>query len=288
MRIIIDPYAGPCPGVKRALKMAEENLLQKIDLLALGPVIHNQREMDRLIEKGLQTVGQESVEDKAELGHLANRNLLIRTHGIAKQLRQKLDAAQVNVIDATCSVVRRLQKLVQQYHEQKYQIVIVGKAGHPEVTGLLGHCDNQGIVIENESDLSRIDFARKVFLLAQTTVDQAKFVNIREKLSLRHPNLIAMDTTCGQINRRHEQMRRFAASVDVVLFVGGKNSSNTAVLHNVCRQANPRSYRIESTADLERDWLQPDDSVGITGGASTPKWQLQQVHDYLEKLAQLG
>lgn len=254
----------------------------------MGPVIHNQREMERLAEKGLQTVSQEGVEDTKDVSSLTNRRVLVRTHGIARQLRQKLDAAGVVLIDATCSVVRRLQQLVQKHHEQGYQIAIVGKPGHPEVTGLLGYCDNDGVVIENESDLARIDLSRKVFLLAQTTVDQAKFLRIREKLSAQGADLIALDTTCAQINRRHEQMSRFAASVDVVLFVGGKNSSNTAVLHEVCRQANPRSYRIESVADLERSWLQAADTVGITGGASTPVWQLQQVQDYLEKLAQLG
>jgi len=288
MRIVIDPQAGPCPGVRRALKMAEENLSKQSELVALGPVIHNQREMNRLVEEGLQTISQESAEYAEDIGHLANRKLLIRTHGITKQLRKKLDAANVQLIDATCSIVRRLQQLVQKHHEQGHQIVIVGKAGHPEVTGLLGYCDNRGIVIESESDLDRIDRSRKVFLLAQTTVDQAKFLHIREKLFSRHPDMIAMNTTCAQINRRHEQMSRFAASVDVVLFVGGKNSSNTAVLHNVCRQANPRSYRIESLADLDSTWLQASDTVGITGGASTPLWQLQQVEDYLEKLAQLG
>jgi 4-hydroxy-3-methylbut-2-enyl diphosphate reductase len=288
MRIVIDPQAAPCPGVQRAITIVEENLQDIDPLFALGPVIHNQDEMDRLTAKGLQTINQAGAESSEDLASLSGRRLLIRTHGIGEDLRNRLLHEKTRLIDATCPIVRRVQRLVQKYYLQGYQIVIAGKPKHPEVLGLLGHCGKQGVVVENETDLTMVDLNRKTFLAAQTTINPAGFFAIRDKLINSGCDVIAIDTTCRHIGKRHQQIERFASTVDIVLLVGGKSSSNTTVLYDVCRHANSKSYRIESFADVEREWLRPDDVIGITGSASTPLWQLAKVQEYLQEIAQLG
>ena len=284
MKIIIDQNAGVCTGVKKAIRIAEEYLQKDRPLYALGSLIHNQREVERLKARGLETLSQEEIEKDEHPAELKGKPVLIRAHGISDALRQKLQAAGAELLDGTCVIVRRIQKKVEEYYQAGHQILIVGKKGHPEVVGLLGYCNNEGIVLQDENDLQRIEPDRKTVLFSQTTVSPEKFAWFRDAVQSIVKELIVMDTICRQISNRHDRIRDFARSVDVVLFVGGKKSSNTAVLHSVSLQVNPRSYRIESSEDIDPNWLKPDDVVGLTGGASTPIWQLQQIRDDLEKM----
>jgi len=283
MRIIIDRHAGVCTGVRKAIKIAEQYLEENQSLYALGALIHNQKEIERLKAKGLDTVPQESVENDAHPDYLRDRPILIRAHGISKNLREKLNAVHANIIDGTCVIVRRIQKTVEDYYRKGYQIIIVGKKGHPEILGLLGQCNNEGIVLQEQEDLSRIRNVKSL-LISQTTLSPDKFYYFRDQVQQRVDDVTVIDTICRQISNRHDRVREFARSVDVVLFVGGKNSSNTGVLHGISLKENPRSYRIESAKDIDPSWLRPEDTVGITGGASTPVWQLEQVRDELEKM----
>jgi len=287
MQVIIDKNAGVCPGVDRAIHIIEDVLEENRTITALGPIIHNRYEIDRLSQLGMKTREQSILEKNGDFEPLRKEKLFIRTHGIPKRNYEKLKAEHLNVIDGTCPIVRRLQKRVERYYENGYQIVIVGKAKHPEVIGLLGYCDDTGIVILDEFDFDKIDFSKKSVLVSQTTISQQKFFEIKEKLSPLMNDLEIVDTTCKHINKRHDHLMEFSKNVDVVLVVGGKTSSNTGVLYGICSQANSRSYRIESAGEIRLNWFHEEDIVGITGGTSTPNWQLELVRDYLQKYSPL-
>ncbi|MBN2357418.1 4-hydroxy-3-methylbut-2-enyl diphosphate reductase [candidate division KSB1 bacterium] len=277
--VIIDPDAGFCPGVKRAIKLIDEELTHG-DLVAIGPVIHNQRELQRLSEKGLKTVPQETISDKVD-SNLQAQKVLIRTHGIGPDIRQRLQQADLQIVDATCPIVKKVQKMVVDFHRQGYQIAIIGKKGHAEVLGLLGHCDHQVVVIASESDVESLDTKRKTLVLAQTTIGKKKYDHLLEQIKKRVPDVVAHDTNCRYISERYDQVGEFARSVDVLIFVSGKESSNAQVLFDICRQQNKNAYKIESTEEINSQWFKHAGRIGISGAASTPGWQFDQVREYL-------
>ncbi|MBN1464799.1 4-hydroxy-3-methylbut-2-enyl diphosphate reductase [candidate division KSB1 bacterium] len=282
MQVIVDANAGPCSGVKRALRLIEAQLAQDEEILALGSIIHNKAEMERLAGMGLTTIDQAVVEEGG-LDRLRDKKVFVRSHGIGKKLDQQVRDTALAVCDGTCPNVRAIQKTIERYHQRGYQILIVGTPGHAEVVGLSGHCDDQAIVIQSPEEVAALPFAEKRLLVAQTTVARNKFLAIQEKILQIAPHTLVQDTTCRQVSNRHANMRNFAASVDVLLLVGGKNSSNTRVLFEIAKQRNPRTFWIEAATDIERDWLIAD-SIGITGSASTPLWQLQKIKEYVESI----
>jgi len=263
--------------------MVEEELSQGKAVTALGALIHNPREIARLEAMGLQTIAQDFAGDPEKQAELQGRELFVRTHGVGVRLRDQLEAAAFCVVDGTCGTVSRVQKLIAEHHALGEQIVIIGKKGHAEVVGLLGHCDEQGIVVEKEADVESIPENRPTFVVAQTTIGRDRFTVLSGLIRARVRQTQVLDTTCGYIDRRYDQIREFAASVDVILFVGGKESSNSRVLYEICRQANPRSYAIESPQQIAPDWIGAEERVGLTGGASTPLWQLEEIRDLLLK-----
>ncbi len=281
MEIIIDPRAGFCPGVRRAISQVETRLQRGEALTALGPLIHNQREIDRLALLGLETVSQEVADQPDKLAGLRGREIFIRTHGVGTALQTNLHDAGFTVIDGTCSTVKRVQKMAAEHYRLGEQIVIIGKKGHAEVIGILGHCENQGIVAADETDLAEIDPERATFVIAQTTIGGEQFERMCGLIAGHVRQVTFADTTCPFISRRYDQIAGFAGSVDLLIFVGGRESSNSRVLFEICRQKNPRSYRIESPAELDRAWIHPQDLIGITGGASTPYWQFEEIRDLL-------
>ncbi len=278
LNIVIDPGAGVCPGVRRALKMIEQNL-GKNRLVAVGDIIHNKREIERLSTLGLLTVDQDKIKDKTVLDDLRRKKAFIRSHGVAPSLRTLLESTADEIIDGTCGNVKKVQKLVEQYDNAGYRILVVGKARHPEVIGLIGHARNGAIVLQDESDITDL-CPEKSVLLAQTTVSPEKFSRFRRLVKEKMPDVTVIDTTCPYIKKRQEKLVRFCRSVDVVLMVGGKQSSNTGILYELCRRHNPQSYRLVSEKDVHKDWFRDGDTVGITGSASTPAWQLKQIADY--------
>jgi 4-hydroxy-3-methylbut-2-enyl diphosphate reductase len=280
MIVRLDPHAGPCNGVKRALKLAEDELA-KDDLVALGPIIHNQAEMDRLQSKGLITADQESVEH-GDVQSIKNKKVFIRSHGISKKLRQQLVDANVDICDGTCPIVLSIQRRIEKYYKAGYKIFIIGKAKHPEVMGLNGACDHQASIIQNETDLDNLNIPEKSFLVSQTTVNHNYFLDLQEKMLQIQPCLIVKDTVCSSVTNRHENTKKFAADVDVVLLVGGKKSSNTQVLFEIAKQSNPQSFWIERRDDINPDWFEKASTVGITGSASTPIWQMVDIQKFVE------
>ncbi|MBN1479401.1 4-hydroxy-3-methylbut-2-enyl diphosphate reductase [candidate division KSB1 bacterium] len=283
MKVIIDTHAGPCSGVKRALRMIEDELKQNNNVATLGPVIHNQVEIDRLNELGVVTLDQESVSQN-NFNVERGKRMIIRAHGIAKNLRNQLVNAGFELIDGTCPTVLKIQKDIERYYRDGYQILIVGNPNHPEVKGLNGQCDNQAAILQSEDDIDHIRFSDKALLISQTTVAFNKFLAIQKKILQIAPHVIVKDTICRQVNSRHENIRNFAADVDVVLLVGGKNSSNTRVLFEIAKQSNPHTFWIERQEDIDGGWFAGCHCIGITGSASTPVWQLEHIKTYVESV----
>lgn len=283
MKVLIDDNSGFCFGVVRAISRAEEALAEGGTVYSLGDIVHNRVEVQRLERLGLQTVTH------ADMEHLGGRRLFIRAHGEPPTTYAEAKRLGIEVIDATCPVVAALQGKVKRAHEKMQaiggQVVLLGKHGHAEVVGLTGQVEDRVIVVEKESDLEQVDFARPIYFLSQTTQSRALFEHILEIMRQRaaDPSQIeAMDTICGQVAGREERLSEFARSVDRVVFVCGRKSSNGKVLFEVCRKANPQSFNIEEASELQAEWLTGAESVGICGATSTPKWLMQQVADYIE------
>ena len=283
MKVIIDDNSGFCFGVVRAISRAEEALAEGGTVYSLGDIVHNRVEVQRLEELGLQTVTHDDME------HLSGRRLFIRAHGEPPTTYARAEQLAIEVIDATCPVVAALQRKVKRAYDKMQeiggQVVILGKHGHAEVVGLTGQVEGRAIVVENEADLEAVDFARPIYFLSQTTQSHALFEHILEVMRQRaaDPTQVeAVDTICGQVAGREERLSEFARSVDRVIFVCGRKSSNGKVLFEVCKRANPLSYNIEEASELQAEWLAGASTVGICGATSTPKWLMQRVADYIE------
>ncbi len=286
MKVTIDENAGFCPGVIHAIDVAETKLKEGVPVAALGALIHNKREVTRLKNAGLREVDQEDFEQgKGDWEKLKDNTLLIRAHGISPKLRKKIEDQEISYIDATCARVVRSQKLVAKYYQDGYQVIIVGKNNHPEVKGLLGFCNGDGIIVYDRGDEEKIDLNKKTLLIAQTTVDEERFEYFRKKLTKGVDDIVIKKTICPVVTKKQLQILEFARKNDVIIFVAGKQSSNSKVLFKMCQRNNPRTHFVSSVDELRSEWFENAQSVGITGGASTPQWQLRQVenkikHDY--------
>ncbi len=288
MRVEIDSDSGFCFGVVRAITEAERALeAEGGEVFSLGDIVHNRIEVQRLEKLGLHTITH------ADMERIASRPLFIRAHGEPPMTYRRAEELGISVIDATCPVVAKLQQRVVRAHslmeEQGGQVVILGKRGHAEVVGLTGQVERETIVIEGEQDLALIDFSRPIYFLSQTTQSIALFRSLAETMRERAADaerVVVDDTICRQVANREQHLREFATMYDVVVFVCGRKSSNGKVLFEVCREANSRCYNIEEPSELQREWIEGAESVGICGATSTPKWLMQQVADAVVAMAE--
>ncbi len=280
MRVEIDDKSGFCFGVVRAITKAEQALGGGATVYSLGDIVHNRIEVQRLERLGLRSVTH------ADMPQLAGCRLFIRAHGEPPTTYAAARELGIEVIDATCPVVARLQRRVKEAHERMRpaggQVVILGKRGHAEVVGLTGQVAEPTIVIERAEDLSLIDFARPVYFLSQTTQSIALFEELGAEMRRRaaDPDKVCIDDTiCRQVSNREQHLAEFSGRFDAVVFVCGRKSSNGKVLSEVCRRANPRTYVVEEASEIEPRWFDGATSVGICGATSTPKWLMQEVAD---------
>jgi len=292
MKITIDQHSGYCFGVEYAIQMAEDEMDQARELYCLGDIVHNDMEVERLHKKGLQVI------DHAQLKELHNCKVLIRAHGEPPETYAIALQNNIELIDASCPVVLKLQNRIKnafdKMHEKNGQVVIYGKKGHAEVVGLTGQTNNEAIIIMDEPDLDKIDYARPVVLFSQTTKSTDGFYDIKAKIEKRFGDASqviteecfeAHDSICRQVSNREPRMKIFAEEHDVVLFVSGKKSSNGKALFKVCKDHNDRSYFIENETEVHPDWFRDEDSVGICGATSTPMWLMEDVAKSISKLA---
>jgi 4-hydroxy-3-methylbut-2-enyl diphosphate reductase len=288
MEVSIDKNSGYCFGVEFAIKMAEDEMENQEPLYCLGDIVHNDMEVKRLKEKGLVVI------DRDQLQSLSNCKVLIRAHGEPPETYRLAIENNIELIDASCPVVLKLQHRVKtafdKMERENGQIVIYGKKGHAEVIGLTGQTLEKAIVVMEDSDLEKIDFQRPVTLFSQTTKSTKGFYALSEKIEgkikqakgeLSTLDFNSNDSICRQVSNREPQLQRFAHENDVILFVSGKKSSNGKALFQVCLAENPRSYFIENEEEIDKDWLQPGDRVGICGATSTPMWLMEQVESFV-------
>jgi 4-hydroxy-3-methylbut-2-enyl diphosphate reductase len=290
MEIIIDPKSGFCFGVQRAIELAETKVAENTVLYCLGEIVHNAAEVDRMKKKGIVFI------DYKKFLTLSDCKVLIRAHGEPPETYRYASKNNIEIIDATCPVVLKLQEKVRNARiiNPKVQIVIYGRKDHPEVIGLRGQVYD-ALIIESKKEVHTIDFTRPVALFAQTTKDREEYAAIKKEIMLRmrenglpEKDFITYNSICGQVANRAPWLAEFSRTVDALVFVGGKNSSNSKVLFEVCRKNNPQSFFITSPEEIESVKLNTNGTIGITGATSTPSWLIEKVADTLQKAYATG
>jgi 4-hydroxy-3-methylbut-2-enyl diphosphate reductase len=291
LEITVDIHSGYCFGVEYAIQMAEDELKNNHVLYCLGDIVHNDMEVKRLRELGLIII------DHKDLENITDAKVLIRAHGEPPETYRIALKNNLQLIDASCPVVLKLQNRVKNafdtISERSGQIVIYGKKGHAEVVGLEGQTGEHAIVITDRSEIDKIDFNRPAVLFSQTTKSTRGFYEIREAIERKYAEagtdqaemmFEAHDSICRQVSNREPHLKSFAVQQDVLLFVSGRKSSNGRALFAACQSVNERSYFIESERELKFDWFNADDRVGICGATSTPMWLMKNVEKGLKIL----
>lgn len=282
--IEIDKDSGFCFGVVTAIKKAEEELDRTGSLYCLGDIVHNSDEVERLCSRGLTTITHSDLES------LEGVSVLLRAHGEPPSTYEMANSRGIRIIDATCPVVLQLQRRIKQAYQSSVEsenpplILIYGKTGHAEVNGLVGQTDGTAVVIQSEEDLESLDLDRDVLLYSQTTKSLEGFQHIVSAIRSRKKRgaFQYFDTICRQVANRIPNIRAFAATHEVVLFVSGKKSSNGKVLFEECKSVNPRTYLISNTKEIDVRWFEGASEIGICGATSTPSWLMKDVKGYLE------
>ena len=284
MQIVIDPKSKPCPGVERAISIVEEAAGRGERLFSIGKLIHNSKEVNRLKDIGLEVIEKKSLYKKTVLKKTAGNGFLIRAHGeIPENITQARKAGMV-IVDATCPIVQHSQDVVEQHVREGWSVIIVGKPEHPEVKGLLARAKGYGIVISNLHEIDSVDSSKRHILLAQSTIDKNLFDKIRVALNKKISNLKIFDTTCRFISNRIGEIQEFVKDFDLILFVGGKDSSNLGLLYKSAKKIVNNCHRIEEPEEIDPEWLRDVERIGIAGGASTPRWQMEDVRLFLDQL----
>lgn len=290
MQITIDSKSGFCFGVVNAIRISEEELC-KNKIACLGDIVHNSKEVDRLKEQGLEIISHD------DLSEWSGKKVLIRAHGEPPSTYQTAKQLNVEIVDATCPMVLKLQERIKKsYYEMNElngQIVIYGKEGHAEVIALMGQTHGHAILITGVKDIDKIDFKRPVRLYSQTTKDPGRYADIGELIlnRMQKVNGINADfkqynTICGQMAGRAPLLSSFAREHGVIVFVGGDKSSNAVALFAVCKAANSASYFVSDVTGLQTDWFTGIEDVGISGATSTPTWLMEEVAEAIKKMTQ--
>lgn len=281
----IDAGSGFCFGVVNAIKKAEEELKKGETLYCLGDIVHNNMEVERLEGLGLKTISHDDLED------LKGAKVLFRAHGEPPKTYRQSDDHKNQIIDATCPVVLSLQQRVYKAYEAVVSnggtIVIYGKKGHAEVNGLVGQTKGTALVFENVSELNDQIFEFPIYVFSQTTKSKEGYRDLVLKLQSMVPDkeqVIVQDSICRQVTNRLPNIKTFAASKDVIIFVSGLKSSNGKQLYQACKQVNPSSYFVTNEKEVKTEWFEGATKVGICGATSTPRWLMEQVGAYIESL----
>ena len=297
IQIEIDEGSGFCFGVTTAIKKAEEELAQGRPLYCLGDIVHNGMECDRLREMGLITINHE------EMRKLHDVKVLLRAHGEPPETYELARRNHIEIIDATCPVVLQLQKKIKQQYENSPKlpageesaasssrggsIVIFGKKGHAEVLGLVGQTQSSAIVIESFEEVTKLDFTRDIYLYSQTTKSLDEFHRIIDYIqSHMAPSATfkSFDTICRSVANRMPNISQFATKHDLILFVCGRKSSNGKVLYNECLRVNPNTHLVEDPQEIQKEWLEGIQTVGICGATSTPRWLMEQCSEAIQQM----
>ena len=291
MKVTVDQNSGFCWGVVRTIEIAEQELQESKKLYSLGDIIHNPVEIERLEEQGLSTI------TLGDLQNVKDAKVLIRAHGEPPETFRRAKELGIELIDATCPVVTKVQERIRKFYDNGYQIVIFGKKDHAEVIGLVGHTNGTAIVIKSIPEIDTIDLTKKTVLFSQTTMDKATFYRIRDEIRSRIKaefevgtfeemaiDFHAKDTICGQVSGRDKKLREFSRANDVMIFVAGRKSSNGKVLYEIAKEENPKTYFVEDEKELQPEWFSGAETVGISGATSTPQWLMERVKVSVEAM----
>ncbi len=288
MQIEIDKNSGFCFGVVYAIQVAEDELEKSDKLYCLGDIVHNNVEVERLQKKGLVTINHE------ELKKLKNIKVLIRAHGEPPETYKIAFENNIQLIDASCPVVLRLQNKIKNEAEilaQKGQVVIYGKLGHAEVNGLVGQTKDKAIVVENIADLDKLDYSQPITLFSQTTKSSEGFYKIQEEIKKRiklekiRQNFKVNNTLCSQVSSRDNELKIFSKKHEVIIFVSGKKSSNGKMLYEVCKSQNNNTYFVSNIDELKKEWFKNVKTVGVCGATSTPMWLMENISEKIKSFS---
>jgi 4-hydroxy-3-methylbut-2-enyl diphosphate reductase len=291
MIVEIDNRSGFCFGVKNAVEIAEEALLKGEKVFSLGPIVHNDKEVERLSAMGLTSINHD------EFNNLRNCKVLIRAHGEPPETYIAAHNNNITIIEATCPIVKRLQSKIKETwlatKKGSGQVVIFGKHGHAEVVGLLGQINNEGILVSGPEDFKKVDVTRPVHIFSQTTMSVKEYQNLTDILRKKMEengvtdttrNLIINKTICGQVSNREPHLKAFAKKHDTIIFVSGRESSNGKMLYSVCKNINPDTHFVSSSEEIDKLWFRGKNSVGICGATSTPKWLIENIRDIVSNI----
>ena len=280
MKVITAKSAGFCFGVERAVnKVYQELELGEQPIYTYGPIIHNEEVIGDLGKRGVKILETPEDIQKAQGG-----TVIIRSHGVSRQIQEIMENSRLKVVDATCLFVLKIHKYVEDYSKKGYHIIVIGNPAHPEVEGIVGWADpDRTTVISDEQDAKNcsIPVTEKVCIVSQTTFNYNKFQELVEIISEKGYDRIVLNTICSATEQRQREARAISEQVDAMIVIGGKNSSNTKKLYEICSERCKNTYFIQTKDDLEDSTFQCFDYVGITAGASTPNKIIEEVQKYV-------
>lgn len=282
-QVVVAKSAGFCFGVERAVNRVYEQIQAVKEgkaqgpIYTYGPIIHNEEVVRDLEEKGVQVLDTE--EDLKNLQE-GQGTVIIRSHGVSRHVYDILNSRRVNVVDATCPFVKKIHKIVDEHSRAGEAVIIIGSPAHPEVEGIRGWGNGDTVVVENEADAKEYNLpeGKKLCIVSQTTFNYNKFQELVEKISKKGYDSSVLNTICNATQERQVEARQIASQVDVMIVIGGKNSSNTQKLYEICRRECKHTYYIQTLEDFKPEITGTVRSVGITAGASTPNQIIEEVH----------
>ncbi len=264
-------YSGFCFGVRRAIRLAQDAVKSKNNIYSLGPLMHNRQEVERLEKKGIHAV--------EKLSEIKSGTVIIRSHGVHPRLMKEAKKKGLSVIDATCPFVKKVQKLTALLQKEGYKVIVVGEKDHPEILALPGVK-----VVEKVSDVEKMRGRKKLGVVSQTTQTIEDFSEIVSALVKKTPELVVFNTICGATVRRQRETYDLACTSDLMLVVGGYNSANTRRLAEICKRSGTETHHIETADEIKPSWLKGKNKIGVTAGASTPKWIIRKMVARLQDL----
>ena len=276
MEVIVAKTAGFCFGVERAVNQVYDQIKHGSGpIYTLGPIIHNEEVVRDLEEKGVKVLNSEN-----EILTLTEGTVIIRSHGVGKHIYDMLKAQGVQIVDATCPFVKKIHRIVQEQNLQGRRVIIIGDETHPEVEGIKGWGDARTMVVKNEEQMEKLPSftGEKLCIVSQTTFNYNKFKDLVEKFEKKGYDILVLNTICNATQERQVEAERIASQVDAMIVIGGKNSSNTRKLYEICQKECKDTYYIQTLDDLNPESVNSVRSVGITAGASTPKKIIEEVH----------
>lgn len=279
MEVITAKTAGFCFGVKRAVEKVYDQVNQgKKEIYTYGPIIHNEEVVADLESKGVKVL-----ESKEDLQNLAHGTVIIRSHGVGKEIYRDIEEQGLELVDATCPYVRKIHRIVREKSEQGKQIIIIGNDTHPEVEGIKGWCVHSAIVVGDQKAAEELCLPQdqEICIVSQTTFNYNKFKNLVEIIDKKGYDIDVINTICSATEERQLEAGELADKVDAMIVIGGKSSSNTQKLFEICKTNCVNTYYIQTLDDLELYSLPPVKCVGITAGASTPNYLIKEVQEYV-------